>query len=127
MSFDRTVTLSVDSKTVVEVDVAFTEKYDGPDEFRVTVRRSRGGEAEADAVWHVHELNGQFALQIIYQHIGTGICLAGCLAGIVTGAGPLVDCLKKAKDRHDVRDCINQHGVWQTVGSLSCIYGCLHL
>lgn len=127
MSFSRTVNLSIEGNTVAELDVSFSEEDHEPDEFRVIVRRSPHGETEAEATWHVQERDGQFVLQITSQHVAAGVCLAGCLAGIVTGAGPLVDCLKKATNREDVRNCINQYGVWQAVGSLSCVYGCLHI
>lgn len=127
MSFSHTIDLSIDNKVFANLEVAFTEKSSEPDEFRVTVRRSSFGDPEAEAIWHVREHNKEFTLQITSQTVAAGICLAGCLAGIVTSAGPLVDCLKKARSRSDVRACISQHGLWQAVGSLSCIYGCLQV
>lgn len=125
MSLNRTISLSIDDSIVVWLEVLFIEKVDKPDEFRVAVKREPSGEPQAEAVWHVQEREGQFTLQITSQNVKMGVCLAGCLAGIVTSAGPLVDCLKRARSRKDVRDCINKHGVWQTISSLSCIYGCL--
>ena len=127
MNFERKISLSIDEGVVAELTVSFTENEEGPDEFRAVVRRSPYGNVEGEAVWHVHEQDGSFSLQITTQFVASGICLAGCFAGIVTSTGPLVDCLKKAKSRRAVRDCISQHGVWQAVGALSCIYGCLSL
>ncbi|MGQ0566242.1 MAG: hypothetical protein ACT4OK_14400 [Gemmobacter sp.] len=127
MSFVKTIDLSIDGSTVANLEVSFTENANEPDEFRITIRRSQFGEVAAEARWHVKEHDGRFSLAITSQHVVAGVCLAGCLAGIVTSVGPLRDCLKKAKDRNGVRGCIKEYGLWQAVGSLSCIYGCLNL
>lgn len=126
MSFDRKVSLLIDDTTSVVVVVSFVEREDAPDELRVSIRRSPFADPEAEAVWHVRDQNGGFTLQITTQSVvTTGICLTGCLAGIVSGAGPLVDCLKKAKNRREVRQCIDRNAVAQVVSALGCIYGCL--
>ncbi|WP_223429130.1 hypothetical protein [Tateyamaria pelophila] len=127
MSFRKSINLSIDGEVAAELEVAFMENENEPDKFTVTVRRENHGPSDAEAIWHVQQTDGNFSLQVTAQNVASGICLAGCLSGIVTGAGPKVDCLKKAKSRKDVRNCINQHGVWQAVGALSCIYGCMHV
>ena len=125
MNFEKKLALSVDGSVAAELVVSFTEHESEPDEFRVVVRRSPFKVPEGEAVWHVHEHDGVFSLQITTQSVASGVCLAGCLAGIVTG--PLAECLKKARTRKAVRECITKHGLWQTVGALSCIYGCLSI
>lgn len=128
MVFSRHVSLVIDGNTAVQVVVSFQEQEAEPDEFRIAIYPHSNDLAPmAESVWHVREKNGSFQLQIFTQSIVTGICLAGCLASVVAGAGPLVECLKKAKTRADVRKCIDTNAVAQVVASLSCIYGCLSL
>ncbi len=123
VNFERTIDLSVDNSFAVQITVAFTEHDQNPDEFRVEVRKPSSPTPVGVAVWHVRENDAGFSLQITTQSVASGVCLAGCFAGIITG--PLVVCLKRAKTRKQVRDCITQHGFWQVVNSVSCIYACL--
>lgn len=123
MTFKRTADLSVDTQMVVHLTVSFEENDTKPDEFRITVRRYQTGPIEGEAIWHVKERDGNFSLQITTQTVMSGVCLAGCFADVLTG--PLADCLTKAKTKTAVRNCITQHGFWQAVKSLYCIYKCL--
>lgn len=128
MAFDHDLSLSVDGTIAVQLNIVFNEYEDKPDELRVKVFKEDKTKLEAEAVWHVWEKDGEISLQITTQNIMTGgVCLAGCLAGIVPVAGPLVKCLKRAKSRNDARKCIDLYTVAGAVGSLSCIYMCLNL
>lgn len=132
MAYEHQLKLSIDNREVIFLTVSLEDKRDEPVRFRVSVQRSAVGPAEAEAVWDIIEKDSGFELQLTTQSIssaiGKGICLAGCLAGIVTGARPLVDCLKTARSRDDVEECLSaNNAIAQSIGALSCIYGCLNM
>lgn len=128
MAFEHDLSLSVDGIIAVQLNIAFIEHEYEPDELSVKIFKEDKTRLEAEAVWHVWEKDGEISLQITTQNIITGgVCLAGCLAGIVPVAGPLMKCLRGAKSRDEARKCIDLYAVAGAVGSLSCIYMCLNL
>ena len=125
MAFERTFTLHEDGAPIVKTILSFVEHEDEPDVLTMTVYDARKDALAGQATWHVQSESNGFALQISTQIIPVGICLAGCFAGVISG--PLVDCLRKARSRKDVRNCIDANAAWQAVSAMTCIYGCLSL
>lgn len=127
MSFERTVSLRIDDAEVCFLTVSFSERDKEPDEFNLEIRSSRHNPMIGQATWHLLHTGDSFEFQLSMQTVGSAICLAGCLAGMLKDGGPIVSCLKKAKSRSEARRCIDSNGLLGAVGSMSCIYGCLSL
>ncbi|MBB3772143.1 hypothetical protein FHS55_002755 [Angulomicrobium tetraedrale] len=122
MSFERQIHIQIDDMAAVRITAAFTESDRQPDDFSITVRDVRGYEPAYVARWTLQQVDGTFTL-VPAMGIGTGLCLAGCFADVVTG--DLVGCLAAARSRADARACISQHGFGQALKSLACVLGCL--
>lgn len=124
MAFDRNISLKIDDSDALYVKVRHIEG-DEIDQFCIEIFDHAGGQSKGKAVWDIIPNNGTFGFQLAASEVALGICLSACFADIMTS--DLAECLKSAKNRSKVKQCLLDHGFWQALKSIHCVYSCLAL